>query len=250
MSYNHRIDTMNAIYEVYNVNHVKCEADDCCAECAVNFKIIKENIPYHLGLVDSNDWITFCMKNKNHIINNIMPIEYNSSITKNTWLYDNGIIQPSLNFIRFLFNKNHHDLIYYVKKFLEFQKTKFCEDIVRQIRTIDVLKLIIDNNIYTYDLFLTLDLNNYPTLSKLLIIYDTIIYDTNIILSTCCPVNQVIASSSITGDDIVIEDDAVTNDEEDDAVTNDEEDARLTKDIYNQKNSFSPDYLEFNCVII
>ena len=174
-----------------------------------------------------------------------MPIEYNSSITKNTWLYDNGIIQPSLDFIRFLFNKNHPDLIYYVKKFLEFKKTSFCDDIIRQIRTIDVLKLIIDNNIYTYDWLLTLDLNNYPTLSKLLIIYDA-----NIISSTCCHVNQV-TESSVTEKDIVIEDDTVTekdeDSEEDDTVTDDEdseEDARLIEDIYNQKNSFSHDYLE------
>ena len=124
MSHNPRIDTMNAIYEVYNVNHVKCEVDDCCAECEVNFKIIKGNIPYRIGLVESDQWITFCMNNKNHIINNIIPIEYNSSITKNTFLYDNGIIQPSLDFIRFLFNKNHPDLIHYVKKILEFSKNK------------------------------------------------------------------------------------------------------------------------------
>ena len=248
MSHNPRIDTMNAIYEVYNVNHVKCEVDDCCAECEVNFKIIKRNIQYRIGVVESDQWITFCMNNKNHIINNIMPIEYNSSITKNTWLYDTGIIQPSLKFIRFLFNKNHPDLIYYVKKFLEFQKTKFCDDIVRQIITIDVLKLIIDNNIYTYDWFLTLDLNNYPTLSKLLIIYDA-----NIILFTCCPVNQVTEDDTVTEKDIVIDNEHVTDDEEDsdgEAVTGDEEDARLTKDIYNQKNSFSPDYLELNCVIM
>ena len=46
MSHNPRIDTMNAIYEVYNVNHVKCEVDDCCSECAMYFKIIKESKPF------------------------------------------------------------------------------------------------------------------------------------------------------------------------------------------------------------
>ena len=262
--------TMNAIYEVYNVNHVKCEVDDCCANCAENFKIIKESKQYTgFRIINSNDWINFCMNNKNHIINNIIPIEYNSSITKNTFLYDNGIIQPSLDFIRFLFNKNHPDLIYYVKKFLEFKKTSFCDDIIRQIRTIDVLKLIIDNNIYTYDWLLTLDLNNYPTLSKLLIIYDA-----NIILFTCSPVNQVTEDDTVTEKDTVTEDDTVTekdivieddtvtekdeDSEEDDTVTEKDEDSeedseendRLIEDIYNQKNSFSSDYLELNCVIM
>ena len=237
--------TLNAIYEVYNVNHVKCEVDDCCAKCAENFKIIKESKQYTgFCIINSHDWINFCMNNKNHIINNIIPIEYNSSITKNTFLYDNGIIQPSLDFIRFLFNKNHPDLIYYVKKFLEFKKTSFCDDIIRQIRTIDVLKLIIDNNIYTYDWLLTLDLNNYPTLSKLLIIYDA-----NIILFTCCPVNQVTEDDAVTEKNIVIEDDTVTEKDEDSEEDSEEND-RLIEDIYNQKNSFSSDYLELNCVIM
>ena len=252
MSFNPRNIMMNAIYEVYNVNHVKCEVDDCCPDCTMYFKIIKVHKQYSGcgNYIDSHDWITFCMYNKNHIINNIMPIEYNSSITKNTWLYDNGIIQPSLDFIRFLFNKNHTDLIYYVKKFLEFQKTRVCNDIIRQIRTIDVLKLIIDNNIYTYDWFLTLDLNNYPTLSNLLIIYDT-----NIILSTSCHVNQVKEDEAITEEDIVIEtvteEDTVIEDEvvtKEDIVIEDEVFTADEKDIY-QPNSFSPDYLELKCVI-
>ena len=75
MSYDHRIDTMNAIYEVYNVNHVKCEVDDCCAECEVNFKIIKRNIQYRIGLVESDQWITFCMNNKNHIFYNFHSLK-------------------------------------------------------------------------------------------------------------------------------------------------------------------------------
>ena len=237
--------TINAIYEVYNINHVKCEVDDCCTKCSENFKIIKDSKPpgHRFLIMDSSVWIDFCMNKKNHIITNIMPIEYNSSITKNTFLYDNQIIKPSLEFIIFLFNKNHPDLIYYVKKFLELQK-KYVE-ILKQIRTIDVLKLIIDNNIMTYDWFLTLDLNNYPILSKLLITYDTIN-----ILSTCCHVNQVtedaivIEDGSVTDNDVVIEDGSVTNDEEDSEL-----DARLNEDVYNQTNSFNPDYLELDCVI-
>ena len=50
--------TMNAIYEVYNINHVKCEVDDCCAECAENFNIIKESKQLVGVYIDSHDWIT------------------------------------------------------------------------------------------------------------------------------------------------------------------------------------------------
>ena len=54
--------TLNAIYEVYNINHVKCEVDDCCVKCAENFKIIKE-YKHCTGfrIIDSHDWIKFCM---------------------------------------------------------------------------------------------------------------------------------------------------------------------------------------------